>query len=563
MLPAIAAHAVATYTAPGELVVDPMCGIGTTLVEAAHLGRDAIGVEFESRWADIAAANLALARAQGATGRGMVVRGDATGLAGLIPAALRGRVALVVTSPPYGPTVHGHVRPTPAGVVKSANRYSDAPDPANLAHRDWPGLLDGFTRILAGCAALLRPGGMSATTRSGTATARPSGRWAVSTGLKVRPRRSAPRYTRRTCSTARWIGDNRSPYGLLPSGWSAEHVGDKDKPHYWDDLWGLAGLYEAARLAERVGAAETAELWAAFDDLKAATANSIRWVLGEQRSRGMWETFVPTGPGDVGRLDSTIVGALCYFHPCRLYAGAKLGEDIDQAFRLTLETIWSHFVRGGFRHDSAWHAYGPYLTLQVAHAFLLLGDQERMDASLGWTVGNAAFARISRHDGADQAWQVATGSWNEQHAYPVASGLPEVPDRWWYMGDIPHGWAAAEFTLLVRDMLFFEAGEDDDRHIYLAPGILPRWLAGNGGHGVNVASAPTTFGVPFGYSLQHDEATRRVTIDIPAAPAGVRFVYPCRLGAVTATRANGVDVPLTGGDVQLPAGTTHAEISYG
>ncbi len=205
---------------------------------------------------------------------------------------------------------------------------------------------------------------------------------------------------------ARWIRDNRSPYGLLPSGWSAEHVGDKDQPHYWDDLWGLAGLYEAARLAERVGAGEAAELWVAFDDLKAATANSIRWVLGEQRRRGIWETFVPTGPGDVGRQDSTMIGALCYFHPCRLYTGAKLGEDVDRAFRLTLETIWSHFVRGGFRHDSAWHTYGPYLTLQLAHAFLLLGDVDRMDACLGWAVGNAAFARISRYDGADQSWQV-------------------------------------------------------------------------------------------------------------------------------------------------------------
>jgi tRNA G10 N-methylase Trm11 len=87
MLPAIAAHAIAAYTAPGDLVLDPMCGIGTTLVEAAWLGRDAIGVEFEPRWAEIAAANLALARSQGATGRGTVLRGDATRLLDLIPAA--------------------------------------------------------------------------------------------------------------------------------------------------------------------------------------------------------------------------------------------------------------------------------------------------------------------------------------------------------------------------------------------------------------------------------------------------------------------------------------------
>ncbi|MDA8290224.1 MAG: DNA methyltransferase [Actinomycetota bacterium] len=44
MLRAIAARAVATYTEPGSLVLDLMAGVGTTLVEAVHLGRDAIGI---------------------------------------------------------------------------------------------------------------------------------------------------------------------------------------------------------------------------------------------------------------------------------------------------------------------------------------------------------------------------------------------------------------------------------------------------------------------------------------------------------------------------------------
>src|SRR5689334_24469584 len=100
MLPAIAAHAVAAYTQPGDLVLDPMCGIGTTLVEAVHAGRDAIGVEYESRWSDIADANISHAHDQGATGHGAVIRGDATRILTLLPAALTDQVALVVTSPP-------------------------------------------------------------------------------------------------------------------------------------------------------------------------------------------------------------------------------------------------------------------------------------------------------------------------------------------------------------------------------------------------------------------------------------------------------------------------------
>ena len=76
MLPAIAARAIATYTAARRPVVDPMAGIGTTLVEAVHQGRDAIGIEYEPQWADLAQANLALARTQGATGHGEVICGD-------------------------------------------------------------------------------------------------------------------------------------------------------------------------------------------------------------------------------------------------------------------------------------------------------------------------------------------------------------------------------------------------------------------------------------------------------------------------------------------------------
>jgi len=162
MLPAIAATAITRYTAPGDLVADPMCGIGTTVIEAIHLGRDAIGVEYEPRWAAIAADGIALARSQGATGHGEVINGDARQLPGLAPEWAQGQVALVVTSPPYGPSVHGHVRAVPGRVAKYDNTYSS--NQANLARQDLAGLLDGFTRILAGCAELLRPGGIAVVT---------------------------------------------------------------------------------------------------------------------------------------------------------------------------------------------------------------------------------------------------------------------------------------------------------------------------------------------------------------------------------------------------------------
>jgi hypothetical protein len=139
-----------------------MCGIGTTLVEAIHLGRHAIGVEYEPRWAGLARLNAVSATHEGGTGTGTVHRGDARRLTDLIPSAVRGRVDLVVTSPPYGNSVHGQVRSTrdsgEPGVAKKNDRYSH--DPSNLAHVSTDRLLGAFTEILAQCRRVLRPGGM-------------------------------------------------------------------------------------------------------------------------------------------------------------------------------------------------------------------------------------------------------------------------------------------------------------------------------------------------------------------------------------------------------------------
>ncbi len=193
-------------------------------------------------------------------------------------------------------------------------------------------------------------------------------------------------------------------------------------------------------------------------------------------------------------------GTLAYFHPCRLYMNSKLGHDIDYAARMTLETIWQSFVRnGGFYHESAWNCFGPYLTLQLAHAFLLIGDTARMDACLQWTIGNAGYSKVTRSSSNGEMWDVVQGGWNEQHCHSIEANFQSFPAReWWYMGDIPHGWACAEFMMLMRDILFFEADEDQDGKIFIAPGIMPHWLE-SGNRMITVKQAPTIFGGSFGY----------------------------------------------------------------
>lgn len=165
MLPAIAATVIDAFTRPGDLVIDPMCGIGTTLVEAIHLGRDAAGMEYEPDFVHLTLNNLRRAHAQGATGTPQVACGDARNIA-TIYRDLRGKATLVLTSPPYGSHTHGHIRSSRDNgggkISKSNHRYST--NRGNLAHQPLPGLLDGFGRILAGSAELLRPGGIIAIT---------------------------------------------------------------------------------------------------------------------------------------------------------------------------------------------------------------------------------------------------------------------------------------------------------------------------------------------------------------------------------------------------------------
>jgi modification methylase len=164
MMPNLAREAIIAYSEVGDLVLDPMCGIGTTLVEAVHLGRRAIGVELEPRWVALTAANLCLARDRGATGRGLVTRGDARRLGCGLLDELAGTVGLILTSPPYGDSLHGHVRKRPDRVEKYDDRYSHNPDnlaelPTRRGRRGRPAFGTALAEIFAGCRRLLAPGG--------------------------------------------------------------------------------------------------------------------------------------------------------------------------------------------------------------------------------------------------------------------------------------------------------------------------------------------------------------------------------------------------------------------
>ena len=88
---ALAASVIGYASRPGELVVDPFAGYGTTLAVAERMGRRAIGIELVPQHLEIAR------RRTGRTAR--LILGDARELSRLVEEP----IDLVLTSPPYMP----------------------------------------------------------------------------------------------------------------------------------------------------------------------------------------------------------------------------------------------------------------------------------------------------------------------------------------------------------------------------------------------------------------------------------------------------------------------------
>jgi modification methylase len=169
MLPALASRIVAEYSAPGDRVLDPLAGIGTTLVEAALADRRAIGVELESRWAAVADANCD--RLLDAAHRGLaeMIVGDARNLDALLGNA-HGAIDLICTSPPYACDVGGIVvtRENGKRLVGEAADRNYSTDKANLGHARGAAYESAMVDVYAACFGALRPGGLLVTVTKNT-----------------------------------------------------------------------------------------------------------------------------------------------------------------------------------------------------------------------------------------------------------------------------------------------------------------------------------------------------------------------------------------------------------
>ncbi|MFO7594017.1 MAG: hypothetical protein R6X15_08260 [Pseudomonadota bacterium] len=253
---------------------------------------------------------------------------------------------------------------------------------------------------------------------------------------------------------ARWVLRKRlsdsldAPHaGLLPAGFSAEHLGPNDY-YYWDDFWGIAGLRAAEEMMADTDLGR--EFTKGADELSAAVDRSLAGCV--QR---LGRPAMPASP--YRRLDAGAIGSLALGYPLQLCRpdDPRLLDSIEFLLQ-------SCFFKGVFYQDMIHSGLNAYLTLHVAQVLLRAGDPrylELMDAV------------------ADLA--SPTGQWPEACHPRTGGGC---------MGDGHHVWAAAEWVLMVRNCFVREEGE----RLILCSGIPARWL--NQETPIRFGPAPTSFG---------------------------------------------------------------------
>jgi hypothetical protein len=292
-------------------------------------------------------------------------------------------------------------------------------------------------------------------------------------------------------------GDKLVMRGLLPE--SASHEGYLAHPvhAYWDDLWALRGLRDAAAMASLLGDENRSRAIA-------ESAKALRTALRQSIDRTIADRRIAYVPGSVEWAD---------FDPTATSIAISLLDATDDLPRAALEATFREYL-AGFRRRRAgeidWANYTPY-EIRIVGALVQLGWRDEAHELLDFFLG----------DRRPLAWN----QWPE-----IAWRNPQSPG---HIGDVPHAWIGAEYVLVARSLLAFE--REASRTLVLAAGVPRRWL--EDGSAVSVDGLPTSFG-RLSYRLSRSkDGTLHLSLPEPLAnpPRSivVRPPLPAPLRAVT------------------------------
>lgn len=148
------------FTAPGEVVLDPMLGTGSTLVAAVQAGRSGVGIELQEKYYDICVNRIGQIALASDWGEGeeltyRVFNGDARDL----PSLGIGLIHYCITSPPYWDMLRvkgAHVQEERRRAGLDVHYSDDERDFGNIA--DYDDFVSQLVDVYRVVADLLLPG---------------------------------------------------------------------------------------------------------------------------------------------------------------------------------------------------------------------------------------------------------------------------------------------------------------------------------------------------------------------------------------------------------------------
>ncbi|MBU1076777.1 MAG: hypothetical protein KKH98_05750 [Spirochaetes bacterium] len=273
-------------------------------------------------------------------------------------------------------------------------------------------------------------------------------------------------------------------YGLLPSGFSAEHFGPSNY-YYWDNYWSYAGIRDFISIS-KILKKKTESIEKENEEYKNDIERSIKKFQKINASE-----YIPSSP--YRKKDSSIIGSVAALYPLQVMDPDR--EDVTN----TLKIIRKNFMqKGAFFHKLLHSGYNVYLTAQVAQCYLMRGSTMALPL-LDWILDHAT----------------------DTYTFPEAIH-PETKGG--CMGDGHHGWAISELIHLMRNMIFYEK---DDSLIFF-PVIPHHWL--DMGSRLELKNAYSHFGK---FHLSLAASSQFIEFDFQAdffkKPKKIRINFPVQI----------------------------------
>lgn len=335
--------------------------------------------------------------------------------------------------------------------------------------------------------------------------------------------------------------------GLLPPSMSQDNF-TKPAHLYVDNWWGLVGLRAGVLAAKATGHdADAKWMESEYQSFRNDVLTSLARVMKRERVQYM-PGFADNWPAADRVVDQEhrILGdtQMAWAHRAALCPGRSLGIQVPlKTFRKSYERYWEQAGRFS-GYDGGWFVeyekvFWGYNVL-LARPPVYLGMKDVALKSLAWSL---------EHQSCPGAWMEAMPSRvNEQGLREIAPGI---------VGDMPHGWCAAHYALVLRDMLLYE---ELDRLVLLSC-VPESWLGPAGG--IVVRNARTFFGTADLEAGGLDDGRLRITLNMATPPPRGYVLDLPRPAQVASVQFDGHDVPVApGGRVEVPPATREILVNY-